>query len=344
MFKNIALGIYHPGNSLLHRLQARTKLLVLLYLTIYFIIANRRVWHFAPYIVSVLLLLTAISLSAISFYYLWRRMRLLVLLAFLGALPIVFFPDPSDTILHTFGPLLLTYAQIHWIIYACTFLFAIFILLPFLPIPALRSFRQQRLLRLIGILLMLLILIAIGILWFTRNNPLTSTIPVGPLVVSYQSVWILMTFFTVFLVIYAFSLLLTMTTTPIALIEGTTMLLTPLRWLKLPVDDFALMTLIALRFIPTLVDEAEQLVKAQIARGADFSHGTIRERLQSLAALFIPFIQGTLRRASDLATALEARGYEVDGKQTRLHEKSFSLADYLVMATVAFVTIAALFL
>src|SRR5207245_8581359 len=92
---NIALGIYHPGNSLLHRLQARTKLLVLLYLTIYFIIANRRVWHFAPYIVSVLLLLTAISLSAISFYYLWRRMRLLVLLAFLVALPTFLFPAPS---------------------------------------------------------------------------------------------------------------------------------------------------------------------------------------------------------------------------------------------------------
>src|SRR5438132_11025282 len=115
MFKNIALGIYHPGNSLLHRLQARTKLLVLLYLTIYFIIANRRVWHFAPYIVSVLLLLTAISLSAISFYYLWRRMRLLVLLSFLGPLPIVFSPHPTDTLLPTSRPVMLPSSQHPWI-------------------------------------------------------------------------------------------------------------------------------------------------------------------------------------------------------------------------------------
>ena len=73
-------------------------------------------------------------------------------------------------------------------------------------------------------------------------------------------------------------------------------------------------------------------------------HGSVRERLQSLSALFIPFIQATLRRAADLATALEARGYEVDGRQTFLHETSFRAADYLVMATVAVVTIGALLL
>jgi energy-coupling factor transport system permease protein len=342
MFRNISLGIYYPGNSLLHRLQARTKLVVLLWLIIFFTIANHRQWHFAPYIVAIILLMTATALSGISPLHLWQRMRLLLLFAFLGIIPTVFFPDPSGKPLHTIGPLLITYAQIHWIIFVYSSLLVIFILMLLLPISPLRSFRQHRWLRRITILLFLLAFIAQGFFLLTRNAPPASTFPIGPILMTYNGVWIVMSFFVVFLTIYAFSLLLTITTPPIALIEGMTLLLTPLRWLRLPVDDFALMTLIALRFIPTLIDEAEQLVKAQTARGADFSHGTIRERLQSLASLFLPFIQGTLRRAAELATALEARGYEVDGHQTHLHEKSLGATDYLVMGTVALVTIGSL--
>ncbi len=344
MIRNISLGVYYPGHSLLHRLQARTKLLVMLWFVIIFLIANQRQWHFAPYIVAIMLVLTAIALSGISPVHLWRRMRLLVLLALLGALPAVFFPDSHMNVLHTFGPLLITYAQIRWLIFIYSSLVAIFILLLLLPIPALRNFSQYRRLRRTSIPLLLTELIGLGMLWLTRNTPPSSTFPIGPIVITYAGVWIVMAFFTVFLVLYTFSLLLTMTTTPIALIEGLTILLMPLRWLRLPVDDFALMTLIALRFIPTLIEEAEQLIKAQTARGADFSHGAIRERLQSLAALFLPFIHGTLRRAADLATALEARGYEVEGHQTLLHEKSFATADYLVLGTIALLTIGSLVL
>jgi energy-coupling factor transport system permease protein len=104
------------------------------------------------------------------------------------------------------------------------------------------------------------------------------------------------------------------------------------------------MTLIALRFIPTLLEEVELLVKAQLSRGADLSHGRIRERLQSLTALFIPFIQGTLRRAADLATALEARGYQVEGRQTPLHETAMQWADYAAIGVVVTASIAVLLL
>lgn len=344
MFRNISWGIYYPGDSLLHRLQARTKLLVILWFVIFFIIANQRQWHFAPYIVAIILLFTAIALSGISPGHLWRRMRLLILLALLGTIPLVFFPDPSGKPLHSFGPLLITYTQLRWIIFVYSSLLAILILLFLLAIPALHSFRQHRWLRRLSIPFILLELIALSFLWLNRNAPPTSTFLIGHIMLTYDSVWIVMAFFVVFLVLYTFSILLTTTTTPIALIEGMTLLLKPLRWLHLPVDDFALMTLIALRFIPTLIDEAEQLVKAQTARGSDFSHGAIRERLQSLAALFLPFIQGTLRRAAELATALEARGYEIDGHQTLLHEKTFCPADYLVLGIVALATIGALIL
>ena len=167
---------------------------------------------------------------------------------------------------------------------------------------------------------------------------------IGPIKITPDGVWLLMSVFVVFLVLYALSLLLTMTTSPIALIEGMTMLLGPLRRLRLPVDDFALMTLIALRFIPTLIEEAEQLVKAQSARGANFSHGRLNERLQSMTALFIPFLQGTMRRASDLATALEARGYEVEGRQTPLHEKSLGKVDFVVFGVAVVIMVGALVL
>jgi energy-coupling factor transport system permease protein len=161
-------------------------------------------------------------------------------------------------------------------------------------------------------------------------------------VITDLGVWLLASFSAVFLALFTFSLLLTMTTAPIALIEGMTLLLTPLRWLKLPVEEFALMTLIALRFIPTLIEEVEQLIKAQTSRGADYSQGTIRERVQSLIALFVPFMQGVLRRAADLSTALEARGYEVEGKRTLLYEKSLGGIDYMVLCVVGVITVGSL--
>lgn len=343
MLKNISLGIYYPGNSLLHRLQARTKLLVLLWLVVFLVIANHREWHFAPYIVVGMLIIAATALSGISFAHMWQRLWLLVLLAFLGSIANIFFPSANDQALYAIGPFSISYMLLHGGILVYSILLALFILFLLLPIPVSRNFRQQRWLRYTRTPLVLLTLAALAILWFTRSAS-SSSFPVGPLLITRDGVWLEMTFFVVFLLLYALSLLLTMTTTPIALTEGLTILLTPLRWLRLPVDDFALMTLIALRFIPTLIEEIEQLTKAQTARGADLTRGTLRERVQSLAALFVPFIQGTLRRAGELATALEARGYQVDGHQTFLHEKPFGMVDYLVMGSVVLVTIGALFL
>jgi energy-coupling factor transport system permease protein len=129
-----------------------------------------------------------------------------------------------------------------------------------------------------------------------------------------------------------------MTTTPVALVEGLTKLLAPLRRVGLPVDDFALMLLIALRFIPTLVEEADSLMKAQAARGADVTRGSLGERLLSLQSWFVPLVQGALRRAEDLAAALDARGYETQGQRTALHEGPLRLADWLVLAGVVLVT------
>lgn len=277
MFKNISLGVYYPGNSLLHHLQARTKLLILFWLVLFLIVANHREWHFTPYIIVATLACTGVAISGISPRHIWQRMWLLILFAILGAIPTLMF-TPGDTTFYKLGPF---------------------------------------------------------------HTPLTA---IGPIIITTDGVWLLMTVFTVFLVLYLFSLLLTMTTTPVVLIDGMTKLLTPLRRLHLPIDEFALMTLIALRFIPTLTQEMEHLFKAQTARGADLAHGTLSERFQSLAMLFIPFFQGTLRRASELSTALDARGFETEGTRTLLHEKSLGATDYIVLGVVILLTLGSLIL
>jgi energy-coupling factor transport system permease protein len=165
---------------------------------------------------------------------------------------------------------------------------------------------------------------------------------IGPLVITWGALWLGLRLMVVFLALYALALLLTITTSPVGLIEGLTLLLGPLRRLRLPVDTFALMALLALRFIPTLADEIELLVKAQLARGADFTHGSLRERSNSIAALLVPVYQGALRRAAELADALDARGYSIAQAPTVLHERPLTAADYLALALVILLTLGAL--
>ncbi len=325
----------------MHRLQARTKLLLIFWLAIFLTIANHRVWHFAPYILAALLLFAAIALSGISVGYMWRRLRLLVLFSLIGIIPAIFFSSASDTTrLSTLGPLLVSYGILRMFIALYGLILLYFVLAWLLPLPG----RRSRWFRRVRVLLILLTFVAVAFMWVTRRQPSSASLPLGPLILTYEGIWLIFSLFVVFLTLFSFSMILTMTTSPIALIEGLTRLLAPLRWLRLPVDDFAMMTLIALRFIPTLLEEMELLVKAQTSRGADLMHGNLRERLQSLAALFIPFISATLRRASDLATALEARGYEIQGRQTLLHETALRRDDYLVLFTVAIITTGALLL
>ena len=343
MFQNIPIGTYFPGKSLLHRLRARTKLLLILWLSIFFYYANQNFWDFTPHIVAVVLLFAAIAFSGIAPGVIWRRMRWLVLLALIGIIPnVLFFGNSGTTVLRTIGPWPLPYALVRGILAGYGLLFSFFILFSLLPLPQVRAVRRRRWFKRIRVLMIVLAVGAALLWWLTRRGAAGSVLLIGPIILTYDGVWAEVTIFVVFLTLFALSILLTMTTTPIALIEGLTRLLLPLRWLRLPVDDFALMLLIALRFIPTLIEEVELLIKAQTSRGADYTHGSARERLQSLVALFVPFISSTLRRAADLATALDARGYEVQGRPTPLHDTALKAADYFVMIAVACITLGVL--
>jgi energy-coupling factor transport system permease protein len=283
VLNNLPIGVYLSGESPIHRLRARTKLLLLIWLAGLFFVANHKVFHFGTYITAFALLALAILLGGVPLGYLWRRMRLLILLLALGV-PFSLAWTPGDT-WHIFGP---------W------------------PID-------------------------VHTLWFAF------AFPVGPIIVTYDGIWYTLSFTSIFLLLYLGSMTLTLTTTPVALAEGMVLLLRPLRRFGLPSDEFGLMTLVSLRFIPLLIQEAEQLIKSQISRGADFTTGSIPSRIRGISTLLVPMVQGALRRAENLSVALEARGYGVTGQATMLHEGRLRIWDWLALLAVPAFT-AAVFL
>lgn len=139
----------------------------------------------------------------------------------------------------------------------------------------------------------------------------------------------------VILLIVGTSLLLTYTTSPISLTDGLESLLSPLQKLHIPVHIFSMMMTIALRFIPTLVEETEKIMNAQKSRGADFSSGNLIHRAKSLIPLLIPLFASAFKRAEELAVAMECRCYRVDKKRTKMTKRKLVFADWLSLLFVA---------
>ena len=144
----------------------------------------------------------------------------------------------------------------------------------------------------------------------------------------------------VILLIIGTSLLLTYTTSPISLTDGLESLLSPLEKLHIPVHIFSMMMTIALRFIPTLVEETEKIMNAQKSRGADFSSGNLIKRAKALIPLLIPLFASAFKRAEELAVAMECRCYRVDKKRTKMTHRKMTVADWLSLFLIAvFLTI-----
>jgi len=131
--------------------------------------------------------------------------------------------------------------------------------------------------------------------------------------------------------------LLTATTAPVALTDGIEDLLSPLKRVRFPAHEVAMMMTIALRFIPTLGDEAEKIKGAQAARGADFSEGGPMRRARSLLPVLVPLTVGAFRRADELAEAMESRGYRGGEGRTRYRELRFRARDALALALTVLV-------
>jgi len=133
------------------------------------------------------------------------------------------------------------------------------------------------------------------------------------------------------------SSVLTLTTKPISLTDGIESLLKPLKVFKVPAHELAMMMSIALRFIPTLLEETDRIMKAQMARGADFESGNIFKRAKSLIPILVPLFISAFRIAQDLAMAMEARCYKGGEKRTRLYAMKIEKADvFAIVCTTAF--------
>ena len=126
--------------------------------------------------------------------------------------------------------------------------------------------------------------------------------------------------------------LLTYTTSPILLTDGLETLLSPLKRLRVPVHELAMMMSIALRFIPTLIEETDKIISAQRARGADFDSGSLIRRAKALIPLLIPLFISAFRRADELAVAMECRCYHGGEGRTRLRRLEYRALDYTAMS------------
>ena len=134
------------------------------------------------------------------------------------------------------------------------------------------------------------------------------------------------------LMLVAGTFLLTYTTSPIALTDGLESLLSPLKKLRLPVHELAMMMCIALRFIPTLIEETDKIMSAQKARGADFETGNLLQRVKALVPILIPLFISAFRRADELATAMECRCYHGGDGRTKMKLLRYTRWDFETFA------------
>ncbi len=245
MLKDITLGQYFPGDSVIHRLDPRTKLcLVFLYIVTLFLAHG-----LVGYLVNFAFLALAIGLSRIKLSTLLSGMKpLVIILIFTGLLN----------------------------------------------------------------------------LFYTPGTPLVDW---GWLVITKEGVIQAAFMITRILMLITGTFLLTYTTSPIALTDGLEYLLNPLKKIRIPVHELAMMMSIALRFIPTLIEETDKIMSAQKARGADFESGNLIQRAKALIPILVPLFVSAFRRADELAIAMECRCYRGGKGRTRMKKLRYQKVD-----------------
>ena len=175
-------------------------------------------------------------------------------------------------------------------------------------------------------LVMILILTGVLNIFFTNEGKLLVSLGVvniysGGIVRAAYMVWRI-------LMLITGTFLLTYTTSPIALTDGLESLLNPLKKIRVPVHELAMMMCIALRFIPTLIEETGKIMSAQKARGADFESGNLLQRVKALVPILVPLFISAFRRADELATAMECRCYQGGDGRTKMKLLRYKLRDF----------------
>ncbi|MDA8124357.1 MAG: energy-coupling factor transporter transmembrane component T [Deltaproteobacteria bacterium] len=175
-------------------------------------------------------------------------------------------------------------------------------------------------------------------LFFTEGTPLLR-LPLVPLTITDEGLVRGSLVAWQFLILASWGALLSMTTAPTDLVFGLERLLRPLKRLRVPTQDIAVMVSLALRFVPTLQEEYERIRTAQAARGADLGTGTLVAKCKALVALVVPLLFSALRRADELADAMEARGY-AGGERTTLHRPRFGPDEWKALSSLSLLVLA----
>ncbi len=259
MLKDITLGQYFPGNSLLHRLDPRIKLLATVLLIVIIFFAK----NMLGYGVLILLTVFLVGLSRIPVKTILKSIKPLIFVVLLTVVMNIFFTGGENVVLD----------QKIWIIH--------------------------------------LRLTAEGIL-----NGVKMAL-------------------RILLLIVDTGVILTYTTSPIDLTDGIERLLSPLGRLGVPVHSFAMMMSLALRFVPTLIEETDKIIAAQKSRGADFSSGNIISRVKALIPVLIPLLISSFRRADELALAMECRCYHGGKGRTKMKELKLQAKDVVFLLVLA---------
>jgi len=178
-------------------------------------------------------------------------------------------------------------------------------------------------------------------LFFTNGSPV---VILGPLVITEEGVYLAIFIFLRLVLLVFSSSLLTLTTSPMQLTSALEYLLTPFKFVGLPSSEISMMMTIALRFIPTILEETNRLIKAQSARGIDFEKGSLFKRIQNMIPILVPLFVSAFRRADELAIAMEARCFQVGAKRTHLRELQFERRDYVfIILFISIVTVVSIF-
>lgn len=237
MIKDITIGQYVPGDSFIHKLDPRVKILISLFFIVDLFLVN----NFIGYLVVFLFLMLIIFISKVPFRYIYKGLKPIFILMLITAVFNLFFTKGEN---------------------------------PLWQWGFIKIYKE-------GIILAIFMILRLTFL-------------------------------------IAGTSLLTLTTSPIELTDGIEKLLNPFKKIGVPAHELAMMMTIALRFIPTLMDETDKIMKAQMARGADFESGNLLSRAKNLIPLLVPLFISSFRRAEELAMAMEARCYRGGEGRTRM--------------------------
>ncbi|QMS85213.1 energy-coupling factor transporter transmembrane component T family protein [Candidatus Xianfuyuplasma coldseepsis] len=304
---NIIIGQYVPGSSFLYKMDPRSKIIALFLLMIStFILTD--VLHI---LIMLALILVLLWFGGIPIGRIVRGLRpIMILLTFTFVFQILFVKTGT----------LLTSIQL-------TFsLFNILIMAGLIVLYAItKKYIRYRVLYFIAFFALIIAFLANFSLGQVFSTPIINVYTDG----------IKGAFFIMIrlVIIVTLSTILTLTTKPTDLTLGLEQLLKPLSIIKISAEEIALIISIALRYIPTLLDEANKIMLAQASRGVDFSEGKLKDKIMQIISLLVPMFIISFKRSDELANAMEARNFVPGKKRTRLHVLRWSFMDSVVIAT-----------